>query len=68
MRLLLMWYVRPVKAQTSLGLRKDCSESLLDVEYFSNLIFLTEQRLQFLSLKGGCIGLYESKLVKMPHC
>ena len=24
--------------------------------------------LEFLSLKGGCIGLYESTLVKMPHC
>ena len=29
---------------------------------------LTEQRLKFLSLKGGCTGLSESTLVKMPHC
>ena len=29
---------------------------------------LTEHNLEFLSLKGGCTGLYESTLVKMPHC
>ena len=29
---------------------------------------LAEQYLEFLSLKGGCIGSSESTLVKMPHC
>ena len=29
---------------------------------------LTEQHLEFLSLTGGCTGLSESTLVKMPHC
>ena len=29
---------------------------------------LTEQRSEFLSLKGGCKGLSESTLVKIPHC
>ena len=29
---------------------------------------LTEHHLEFLSLKGGCRGLDESTLVKMPHC
>ena len=29
---------------------------------------LTEHQLEFLSLKGGCIGWSESTLVKMPHC
>ena len=29
---------------------------------------LTETHLEFLSLKGGCRGLSESTLVKMPHC
>ena len=29
---------------------------------------LIEHYLQFLSLKGGCRGLSESTLVKMPHC
>ena len=28
---------------------------------------LTEQHLEFLSLKGGSIGSYESTLVKMAH-
>ena len=27
-----------------------------------------EHQLEFLSLKGGCIGSYESSLVKMSHC
>ena len=29
---------------------------------------LTGHHLEFLSLKGGCTGSSESKLVKMPHC
>ena len=29
---------------------------------------LTEHNWEFLSLKGGCRGSYESTLVKMPHC
>ena len=29
---------------------------------------LTENHLEFLSLKGGCTGMYESTLVKIPHC
>ena len=29
---------------------------------------LTENYLQFLSLKGDCRGSSESTLVKMPHC
>ena len=29
---------------------------------------LTEHHLEFLSLKGGCIGLSESTLVKMSNC
>ena len=29
---------------------------------------LTEQCLGFVSLKGGCTGLSEATLVKMPHC
>ena len=29
---------------------------------------LTEHHLEFLSLKGGCIGSCEPTLVKMPHC
>ena len=29
---------------------------------------LTEHHLEFLSLKGGCRGPFESTLVNMPHC
>ena len=29
---------------------------------------LTEQHLEFLSLKGGCKGSFESTLVKMSNC
>ena len=29
---------------------------------------LTDHHLEFLSLKGGCRGRFESTLVKMPHC
>ena len=29
---------------------------------------MTEQHLEFLSLKGGCTGSSESTLVKIPHC
>ena len=29
---------------------------------------LTEHHLEFLSLKGGCTGSFESTLVKMPDC
>ena len=29
---------------------------------------LSEHRLEFLSLKGGCTGSSESTLVKTPHC
>ena len=33
-----------------------------------NVTLLTEHHLEFLSLKGGCIGSSESGHVKMPHC
>ena len=32
------------------------------------LRLLTEHHLEFVRLKGGCTGLFESTLVKMPHC
>ena len=33
-----------------------------------SVMLLTEQHLEFLSLKGGCTGSSESTLVKIPHC
>ena len=38
------------------------------LEYSMTVKLLTEKRLEFLSLKGGCTGSPESTLVKMPHC
>ena len=38
------------------------------LEYFMSVKLLTEHHLEYLSLKGGCIGPSESTLVKMPHC
>ena len=40
----------------------------LSLEYSLIIKLLTGHRLEFLSLKGGCIGSSESTLVKMPHC
>ena len=39
----------------------------LSLEYSMSVKLLTEQHLEFLSLKGGCTGSSESTLVKMPH-
>ena len=55
------------------GLRSACAyaqsnQSLCkSLEYFITVKLLTEQHLEFLSLKGGCTGSSESTLVKMPH-
>ena len=38
------------------------------LEYSMSVKLLTEHNLEFLCLKGGCIGLFESTLVKLPHC
>ena len=40
----------------------------LSLEYSMSVKLLTENNLEFLSLKGGCRGSSESTLVKMPHC
>ena len=69
MRFPTMWYVRPAKAQhqpvhTGNMIRAFASQ----IEYSMSVKLLTEHHLEFLSLKGGCTGLSESTLVKMPHC
>ena len=38
------------------------------LEYSMSFKLLTEQCLELLSLKGGCIGMSEATLVKMSHC
>ena len=40
----------------------------LSLDYSMSVKLLTEHHLEFLSLKGDCIGSPESTLVKMPHC
>ena len=40
----------------------------LSLEYSLSVKLLTEQHLEFLSLKVGCRGSSESTMVKMPHC
>ena len=40
----------------------------LSFEYSMIVKLLTEHHLEFLRLKGGCIGSSESTHVKMPHC
>ena len=38
------------------------------LEYSRSVKLLTKQHLEFLGLKGGCTGLSESTLIKIPHC
>ena len=55
-------------------LRQACAYAQSDQSLCKSLAYsmcvelLNEHRLEFLSLKGGCTGLSESTLVKMPHC
>ena len=58
MRFPTMWYVRPAKAQISLHIRL-CKS----LEYSITVKLLNEQHLEFLNLKRGCRGSYESTLV-----
>ena len=44
------------------------SSLCLSLEYSMSVKLLTEHHLEFLCLKGGCTGLTESTLVKIPHC
>ena len=52
-----------VVCATSKGSDQSICSSLA---YSMSVKLLTEHLLEVLSLKGGCIGLYESTLVKMP--
>ena len=64
-----MWYVRSAKPHISLHAYAQSDQNLcLLLEYSMTPRLLTEKRLEFLSLTGGCTGSSESTLVKMPHC
>ena len=68
MRFQTMWYMWPAKPQISLCICAVWSEPLLMFEYFMIVKLMIEHYLEFLSLTGGCTGLSESTLVKIPHC
>ena len=67
MRFPTMWYMRPAKAQTSY-IRQSNHSLCQSLEYSITVKLLAEQHLEFLSLKGGYTGSFESIHVKMPHC
>ena len=56
------------------SLRSACAYAQSDqslcysLEYSMSVKLLTEHRLEFVNLKGGCTGLSESTLVKMQIC
>ena len=54
--------------------RPDCAYAQSDqslcnwLEYYMTVKLLTEQHLEFLSLKVACTGSPESTIVKIPYC
>ena len=64
MRFPTMWYVPDQQSLRSACAYVQSDQSI--ASRFSKL--LTEHHLELLSWKGGCTGLSEYTLVKMPHC
>ena len=68
------WHFQQCSICDQQSLRSACAYAQSDQSLYSSLEYsmtvklLTEHYLEFLSLKGGCTGLYESTLVKMSHC
>ena len=62
-----------VVSATRKKLRPACAYAQSDqslcqsLEYYMMVKLLTEQHLEFLSLKAGCTGSFKSILVKIPH-
>ena len=63
-----MWYVRPAKPQSACTYAQSDQNLCQSLEYSMSVKLPTEHNLEFLSLKGGCTGLSESTLAKMPPC
>ena len=62
-----MWYVRPERLRSACAYAQ-CDHSLCQsLEYIMDVKLLTEQHLEFLSLKDGCTDSSESTLVNLPH-
>ena len=69
MRFPTMWYVRLAKPQTQPAHMRSLIRAFLGhLKYSMSVNLMTEHNLEFLSLKGGCTGLSESTLAKLPHC
>ena len=68
MRFPTMWYVRPASLRSACAYAQSDQSLCWSLEYSMNVKLVTEHHLEFLSLKVGCTGSYESTLVKMPHC
>ena len=66
MRFPTMRYMHPTKP-AQISMRTCCSGKRFcySIECFMTVQVHAEQHLKFLSFKGGCIGSYESTLVKM---
>ena len=62
-----MWYVQPAVSDQPAHTRS-LIRALASPLNILSVKLLTEHHLEFLSLKGGCTGLSESTVVKMPHC
>ena len=58
----------PQRLRTACAYAQSDQSLCYSLEYSMTIKLLTELRLEFLSLKGGCTGSPESTLVKMPHC
>ena len=67
MRFLTMWYVQLAKPQISLRIHSLIRAFASHLNILS-VKLLTEQHLEFLSLKEDCTGWSESIHGKIPHC
>ena len=63
-----MLYVQPEQLRPACAYAQSDQSLCQSLEYSMTVKLLTEHHMEFLSLKGGCIGSSESILVKIPHC
>ena len=68
MRFPTMWYVQPAKGSDQPAHTRSLIRAFAHRLNILIVKLLTEHLFGVLSLKGGCTGLSESTLVKLPHC
>ena len=68
MRFPTMWDVDQQSLRSACAYAQSDQSLCYLFEYSMIVKLLTEHHLEFLSLKGGCRGSFESTLVNMPHC